>query len=296
MLERERVAYEVELHANRIALLRSVQKECGPYWDWEKIKFSPPPTQPVISDQNEKNARAALQNFHPNIFDKLFRRVEGKRKNLTDAVNAAIQTDELVYRKELRVYQQQYSEWQEIKDIAERILAGDVEAYREVIQEISPLNEISELGSRLELSFSDTQLIEVTLHVNGEDVIPSVIKTQLSSGKLSEKKMPLGQFYELYQDYVCGCALRVARELFALLPLEVAVVTAITGILSSRTGHLEQQPILSIAIQRKTLETLNLGMMDPSDSFRNFIHQMDFKVTKGFKPVAKLDISLLKLR
>lgn len=291
MLERERAAYEVALYNNHVDLLRSIQKECGPVWSWKKIKATPPPNQPVRLRKHEMAAHSTLQNFRPNLIHKLFKRVETKRQSLAEAVNTAIQADEKAYQEAIGLYQQQYSEWQESQELADRILSGDLQAYLEVINEVSPLREISELGSKLEFRFRDRSLIEVTLHVNGEEVIPSEIKTQLQSGKLSAKKMPQSQFYELYQDYVCGCVLRVGRELFALLPFEMAVVTATGNVLNSQTGHIEEQPILSVALQRKTLESLNFNMIDPSDSLKNFVHEMDFKKTKGFKPVKKLDTS-----
>jgi hypothetical protein len=132
------------------------------------------------------------------------------------------------------------------------------------------------------------------LHVNSDEVIPSEVKGLLKSGKLSVKKMPKTRFYELYQDYVCGCVLRVARELFALLPIEMVIVNAVGNLLNTQTGYMEEQPILSVAIPRKTLEGLNFEMLDPSDSMSNFIHRMTFRKTKGFSAVETLKPSDLQ--
>lgn len=295
MLERERAAYEVAVYNNQVDLLRSIHKESGAAWDWHRIKASAPPTEPTRLRTCEMAAEAALRSFRPNLIHKLFRRVESKRQSLAEAVDVAKERDESECKEALGRYHQHCSEWQDSQELADRVLSGDLQAYLEVINEVSPLREISELGSKLDFRPRDRYLIEVTLRVNGEEVIPSEVKTQLQSGKLSAKRMPQGQFYELYQDYVCGCVLRVARELFALLPFEAAVVTATGNILDSQTGHMVEQPILSVAIQRKTLESLSLNTIDPSDSLKNFVHEMDFKKTKGFKPVKKVDTSKLML-
>ena len=114
-------------------------------------------------------------------------------------------------------------------------------------------------------------------------------KTLTKSNKVSIKPMPKNRFYEIYQDYVCGCSLRVARELFALLPIEMVTVNAVGSLLNKQTGHLEDTPILSVAIPRKTLDMLNFENLDPSDSLNNFVHNMDFKSGKGFGPVKVLD-------
>ncbi len=49
--------------------------------------------------------------------------------------------------------------------------------------------------------------------------------------------MTKAKFYELYQDYVCGVALRVARELFAILPLNTAFITTKTMLLNKKRKY-----------------------------------------------------------
>ena len=98
-------------------------------------------------------------------------------------------------------------------------------------------------------------------------------------------------YFGLYQDYVCGCVLRVAREMFALLPVEMVVVTALSNLLNSKTGYIEEQSILSVGIPRDTILGLNFEMIDPSDSMENFVYNMMFPKTKGFSAVEKVDPS-----
>lgn len=64
---------------------------------------------------------------------------------------------------------------------------------------------------------------------------------------------------------------------------------AVMNAVNTKTGHLEDQIILSAIIPKATLETLNLGNIDPSNSFENFIHNMKFQKTRGFNTVEKLD-------
>lgn len=99
------------------------------------------------------------------------------------------------------------------------------------------------------------------------------------------------KFYELYQDYVCSGSLRVARELFALFPIEMIIVNAIGNLLNTKTGRMEDTPILSVGIQRETIQNLNLIAVDLSDSMKNFVHRMNFKKSKGFNPVEVLNPS-----
>ncbi len=280
--------YEVDCYENKLDLLSSIHKECGNTWNWGFIRESNPPPQPVKSTQNENIARANLENFKPGFASKLFGGSDQHRNKLVKAVEDARWLDASAYQDALEKYQQDYRGWEAIRNLAARILANDREAYAQAIREINPFQELSQLGSAISFSVNERLSIEVDIRPNGEDVIPSETKSVLKSGELSVKKMPKERFYELYQDYVCGCALRVARELFALLPVEMVFVHALVKLLNPQTGHLTEMPVLSAAIPRQTLFTLNFEMLDPSDSMANFLYKMNFKKTKGFGAVQKL--------
>jgi len=288
MQELERAAYEVQVYENYIDLLQSVHKECSDVWDWEAIRCSEPPVKPTTSHTYEESAQAELDKFKPGVFDKLLRRTESKHAELVRAVEEARQADERENEHALQAYEQEYADWEATCELAGRILAGSAEAYLDAIRQTDPFSDISELGSSIEFRVEKSSLVEATLHVNSEQVIPSEAKSLLKSGKLSEKRMPKSRFHELYQDYACGCVLRVARELFALLPIEMVIVNAVANLLNTQTGYMQEQPILSVAIPRKTLEGLNLEMLDPSDSMNNFVHRTAFRKTKGFSAVESL--------
>jgi hypothetical protein len=291
MLLREQAALEAQLYENRVELLTSMHKECGPVWDWKGIKESPAPAPPIQKHDREKNAQSTLDSFRPTFWDKIFRKVESKRKAFNDAIEDARATDGKEYLESVGRYQQEFEDWKEKRDIAERVLAGDLNAYKEVFEEIAPFSEISDVGSSVQFRFENPSVIEITLTIRGHDAIPTETYTLLQSGKLSTKKMPQGQFHDLYHDYICGCVLRVANETFALLPFETVIVTAVGDVLNTQTGHLEVKPLLSVVIPRTTLGKLELDAIDPSDSMQNFICRMNFKKNKGFMVVDKIDAS-----
>jgi len=103
--------------------------------------------------------------------------------------------------------------------------------------------------------------------------------------------MPKTRFHEIYQDYVCSCVLRVAREVFALLPVESLLITASADILDPRTGQTVEQPVLSAALPRAAHARLDFDRIDPSDAMENFLHRGDFKASRGsseFNPITPL--------
>jgi hypothetical protein len=294
MQETERAAYEVQVYENYIDVLLSVHKDCAQPWDWEKIYSAPPPKKPERSDKRERAAQAELDGFKAGLTDKLLGRTESKREELIRAVAWAREADESACQEALKAYEQDHADWDATRELAGKILEGDSNAFTDAIIQAGPFHEIEGLGSSIKSHADDGSVIQVTLCVNGEEVIPKESKILLKSGKLSVKPMTKTKFYELYQDYVCGCVLRLARELFALLPIEMAIVTAESELLNTQIGHLEMQPILSVAIPRETLEGLNFDGLDPSDSMNNFIHRMKFMTTKGFHAVKALTPSDFK--
>jgi hypothetical protein len=289
MEEFERATYEVQVYENEIEVLKSIHKDCGDAWDWEKIRASPAPEEPEKSNAKEKQARAMLAGYKPGLSDKLLKRMETKQRELKEAVKIAIEEDEEDYKIALEEYKAQYTDWITIRELAGKILEGDFQVYSSAVNQVSPLAEISDIGSDFKFVVHSSKLVEGELYVHSEDVIPIEVKSILKSGKLSVKNMTKTSYYGLYQDYVCGCVLRVAREIFALLPIEMFVVTALSNLLNSKTGYIEEQPILSVGIPRDTILGLNFEMIDPSDSMENFVHNMKFAKTKGFRAVEKVD-------
>ena len=156
-----------------------------------------------------------------------------------------------------------------------------------MLEDFNPFEGVSSLGSQLGFRFF-ANLVEVDLHVNSPEVIPNFILTQAANGKLSRKVMPVSKFNEIYQDYVCGCLLRISREIMAHLPVDQVVVNALGAMLNPATGLVEEQVIVSVAMPRATLVRLNFAALDPSDSMRNFNHTMKFAKTTGFQPVARV--------
>jgi len=291
MQELERATYEVEVYENYIDVLSSIHKGCGDIWDWQKIKSSSPPAEPQSLKMHEQKAQKILDNYSPSFFDKTFKRVEKKRNKMLQNLEGAKKFDKAEYQKAMEEFKKDYEEWRTLNDMAKRVCEGDVETYPEVIKYVSPFEEISEYGSQIKFQYSNKDFIVADIKVREKDIIPNEIKNLLRSGKLSVKPMPQSKFQELYQDYVCGTVIRVARELFALLPIQMTIINATANLLNTKTGHMEDMTILSVAVSRKTLESLNLEAIDSSDSMENFVHKMDFKRGKGFNPTKRLNPS-----
>ncbi|WP_373034007.1 hypothetical protein [Sulfurovum sp.] len=285
----EQAAYEVEVFENHIDIIQSLHKECSIPIQWNELATQEEPVHPKKAEVHEKNARQKADNYKPGFIDRLFKREEKVKQKLKTNIKAAINKDTLVHGQNLSKWEEEFKDWEKSTGLAKSLLNGDGKAKLEVIEDLDPFSEISSLGSSLVVSIGGSGVVEATINVHGKEIIPNEIKSLLNSGKLSVKKMPQGKFNELYQDYVCSCILRVGNELFSTLPDDLVIVTAIDELLNTKTGHLEESPILSACISRSALQSLNLDAIDPSDSMTNFVHNMSFKKTKGFDPVSRVE-------
>jgi hypothetical protein len=164
--------------------------------------------------------------------------------------------------------------------MAQRILAGEQKAFTEALIEFNPFSELSTLGSSIHFTVHSAKVIECVLKVNGKHAIPTEIKTLTSTGKLSIKQMPKGKFQEIYSDYVCACVLRIGRELFALFPIDITIITAVVDSIDTSNGKAFEQPILSVAMTRSAMNRIDFNSIDPSDSMANFLHRGDFKINR----------------
>ncbi len=280
----ENARQAVSDYTNYVEVLQSVHKNCTEKVDWKAIKSEPKPIEPEISNSFETIAQKKLEYYKPSLLDKFFGSSRKKIERLQEEISKAKERDKKSNDINFEKFKTELKDWEELQQICDGVSNRDVESYKQAIEYFSPFSDIGELGSSLSISFSKN-FIDVNLRVNSIEIIPDYVLAQTSTGKLSKKNMPKTKFNELYQDHVCSAVIRIAREIFAYLPVEKLRINALSNLLNSKTGHLEETPILSVIIPPETIEMLNLESIDPSDSMQNFVNNMKFNKTNGFTGV-----------
>ncbi|WP_423409048.1 DUF4236 domain-containing protein [Heyndrickxia sp. MSNUG] len=275
--EQEYARLQVELHENRLEQIRSTHHESDDPVDWNEVYHREPPFPEGHEGPNELRAKIALETYEPGFVDRLFKKGEAKVRKLEAELQDAVQKDSALM-----------DEWKQMHTMAKRVLVRDIDAYFEVLDEFGPLDDLVEFGSGFEFGTDNPYLIHVSFDVNAQQTIPEKTLSLTKTGKLSEKSMSKTAYYDLYQDYVCSCALRIARDMFALLPVDYVFVHAYEDQLNSATGHQSKVAILSVKYDKTTLDKLNFSSLDPSDALSNFEHHMNFKKTKGFEDVSEI--------
>ncbi len=274
---------------NYVSMIQSFHKNCTEGVNWIKMSHTPKPNKPTLLNTNEISADYSLKTYVPSFFDKFFGLTTKKVEKLKHKLEDSKKTDQKINKLAYEEFKQELSDWSKLQLIVQGLDKNDPEAYKDALDFFEPFDDIGELGGNISISFQHNY-IDIDLEINGAEIIPSFELKQTSTGKLSKKDMPKIRFNELYQDHVCSCVLRIARETFAYLPIKKVRINAVLDILNSNTGYLENKPVLSVIIVPSTLKSLNLNTIDPSDSMNNFVHNMNFNKSTGFKEVRRVEL------
>ena len=176
----------------------------------------------------------------------------------------------------------------ELQPFAQSVLAGDIDAYFKVIEQVGPFDDLLEYGSGFEVGTDDPKMMEIEFQVKSDDIIPTQYPDMKASGEIVMKDFSKSAYYELVQDYVSSTMLRVARDTFALLPVQQVIIHAVDKVLNPATGNDEEVTIASVKIKRDAMATLNFERIDPSDCLESFESNVKFKKTAGYSPVDRV--------
>lgn len=257
--------------------IRSIHDECSEPVDWIALREKPAPFDIMNMGPYETQARKELDNAKPSFLGHFVPAADKKRMQvLEDAVQNGKAKD-----------QKMYTDWKDLKNIATRVLNGDIDSYFYVVSEMSPFGEILDFGSDFDIGTDNPEFMEVEFHAKTAKVVPNHVLSMTKTGKLSSKVMTKTMHYDIVQDYICSCVLRIAREMFALLPIEKVVIHAIDTV-QDITGNEYDDTVLSVLILRNELVGIDFDTIDASDTIKTFECNMNFKKMQGFKPVKRI--------
>ena len=149
--------------------------------------------------------------------------------------------------------------WEYFHGVSAKILSGDIDTYLQVINDINPLNDLLDYGTGFEFGTDSPLKMEVEFQINSNYIDMPNNSTE-------------------YQDYVCSVAIRVARDIFALLPVQNVIVHAINN------GN----DILSVCFDKKTFSELKFNFIDPSNTIEKFKFVMNFDEVSGFQNIERI--------
>ncbi len=206
--------------------IQSFHKETPQQVDWLNI-LTHPPFDIREKGPNERKQEEIIQSYTPHFFTKLFKLENKRRKQLEENLQLAIEADK-----------QAYSDWEELKQLAEGIQQHQQKAYTEVLKRYSNLLGNTELARNITVTpSSDGQTATISIYALPETEFPQHELTITKTGKISEKAMTKTKYFALYQTHVSSGTLHAIRVVFALFPLSELLVHVYKKELDTGIGH-----------------------------------------------------------
>ena len=157
--------------------------------------------------------------------------------------------------------------WAYFHSMAPEILAGNIDAFLQLIYEINPLDDLLEYAGSYQFGTDNPNKMDVEFVVNKAPLI-SIQRTNDTI-----------KCNDILQDYICSTCIRIARDLFALLPVKNVIVHAV----------LDNITVISVNFDRATMMKIKFGFVDPSDTINRFEHKMEYNAYHGFIEVNRLN-------
>lgn len=275
-------AAQLRRYDGYIAQLTSLHLECGEQWDWSDLASAPPP-EPEHHRTAEAAARKALEAFKPGLADRLTGRATRRRTRLVEKIDRAIEADRRDHEAAQAAHRTAVERWRSATAIAPAVLQLDEPACREAVRFLESFADIAAFGTRVELDsiYDDVAIVSCTLA--DPDIVPKQELTLSVGGRLATVETEARKYWALYNVHVCSCAIRIAREVFAALPVAHVIVNVSIENLPGGAAT-----VLAVQFTTQLLDRLMERSTDPWDLIRVFPHRMHFHSSIGFETIQRM--------
>jgi len=246
--------------------------------DWNYVYNSPQPFNINALGPNAMEVKEQIDNYVPTTSEKIFKKkLEKKLLNMKNDLRKAMEKDE-----------ETYNGWRTLVDLAGEVLKGNIDAYFEVINEMRPLDDLLEFGIDFEFGSNSSDTIHVEYVADSSNTVPFFELSLSSNGRLQKSNLKRSQHNELIRMYIVSSSIRIAKDMFALLPIEKAVVHIVDDYINEVIAKKEKVTVLSVEFERDQLEQANMRNKDPLEILKGFNHNMKFTKSYGFSPVDRI--------
>ena len=139
--------------------------------------------------------------------------------------------------------------WKFLKSISRKVLSGDIDAYLETIEKMRPVDDLLDYGSDFEFGTDNPNSMEVEFRINEHFMLPNANVIGVES------------YEQIFKEYVCASSIRVARDLFALLPVKYVIVYA----------KKEDEVVLQARFNRNEVQKINFKEESSVEIIERFI-------------------------
>lgn len=246
--------------------------------DWNYVYNSPEPFNINALGPRALKVKEQIDSYVPSASEKIFKsRLEKKMADMKKNLLKAMEEDE-----------EAYNGWRSLVDLAGEVLRGNIDAYFEVINEMRPLDDLLEFGVDFEFGSNSSDIIHVEYVADSASAVPFFTLSISKTGRLQKTNLSKSQHNELISIHIASSAIRIAKDMFALLPVEKTVVHIVDNYINELISKKERVTVLSVEFERDRLEIAEKAKSSPLDILQEFRHNMKFTKSYGFRPVDRI--------
>lgn len=277
----------VVTYNNYITSLLSVHTHSPETLNWDDYSNAHEPKLPLRQSLNQDVADQEYRSYAPTILDKIFGQCKKKMSDLMKNTEQAKRYDDLIYNASLKEFRNEYQDWEKGQRIAKGVKNSEPEAYQQAIEFLDPCEQLTQMGTRVRIeSHADHVVAHLNFHLT--EMIPDYVVSHTPAGKVLKTEMPVQRFHELCHHHICASALRIGREIFAVLPVDTVLVHAYTFLPDATSGGTHKELILSVKLTHKEMQELDFKTLSGPDHLAGFSPSIDFTLQNGFSPVLPL--------
>ena len=277
---------EYDQYINAIITLHKSSSEA---LNWEYLLAAPEPKLPSRKADNQLIAESACRSFRPSLIDKLLGQGKQKHKGLMDKAQEAKQQDDLIYNCTLKEFKTDLVDWTKIQAVSQGVKRREPISYEEAIEFFNPFFPVTALGILLNYKISGDAIV-VSMQINAKDIVPDFVPNKVPSGRTKLMNMQEADFSALFCSFLCSCALRIARETFALLPVEHLLLNVFESNIHIKEDKRGGRAILSVKFDQRQISALDFSSEDCIALLKLFPHHLSFSASTGFKEVDLMTI------
>jgi len=242
----EKSSQEVEAYETYLQVIVSFHKSISGL-NWKQLGHLESPVEPEKKNYFEKKIRREVSNFQPSLYERLFKKDKKKLNQLMERIPYEIEKDNQKYYQAVDKYTDYLEEYKEIKTCYDGIRGADENTYLYWLNKSKAFDELYMHGIDLSFDYNEATL-NVVVDYSQSKLIPmyskKLIDDQVIAVVLTESVR-----HDLLKDVIYSCTVRVAREIFELLPINKTII-------KNYSKH--DDPVLAVVFKRELFERLDI--------------------------------------
>jgi hypothetical protein len=240
------------------------------------------------TNEKERAARRALQNYQPGMIDALFKMEKDRRRALVARVLAAAKADHDLYEKGKRAAEAHNTD----VTVAAGVLALDLTAIESTLRANLDFPALRPALEGFALSQPVPGRFIVYIDALEFDALPDEACVAQPGGRAAYVALPRTNIQEMHLSNVCSISLRIGVEVLAAVGVDAVEVVTRCQLPVPGAKDTEQHPILYVKLTHQAMIRMDLSKLEPVSTVTALGGRLDWDATGGFSPINVEDLKL----